>query len=114
MPIAETEKTTGIAPIKNGLVNGDATINHMIDPAVLSKPNHALWVTQDHKWVSSSDGADGRLYTTEEVFPQCPADSCVVHVVCDSQRSGADIRKQQGSAGLRYTFGRAVGSETAV
>ncbi|BEI87247.1 hypothetical protein CcaverHIS002_0705930 [Cutaneotrichosporon cavernicola] len=60
------------------LSNGNGHSNENVDPALLRRPNIALWVTKDHK-----------IYQKQEAFPDCPPDSCVIHVkatgICGSE-----------------------------
>jgi L-iditol 2-dehydrogenase len=72
------------APLKSSSAQPNGTVKHIIDPVVLAKPNLALWVTKDHKCVFAGNEDAKliiRLYQTEEPYPECPPDQCVIHVV---------------------------------
>lgn len=55
-PTAINSQSTGAVPDSTALkgkINGETgTDLHIIDPEVLTRPNIALWVTKDHKWVN--------------------------------------------------------------
>jgi L-iditol 2-dehydrogenase len=63
--------------------NGNGHAHAQVSSDALHRPNLALWVTKDHQYVASwvfCDQADDRIYQKEEAFPECPPDSCVIHV----------------------------------
>ena len=50
--VAEIASSAG--PVqKSSITNGHAEgITHIVDPLTLTRPNLALWVTKDHRYVS--------------------------------------------------------------
>lgn len=59
-PTAINVQTDTISTLKNPVqVNGAE--QHVIDPEVLTRPNLALWVSKNHKWVLSAASHVWRL-----------------------------------------------------
>ncbi len=66
-----------ISDTKVGAVSGHskpsaegAELDETIPSDIKDRPNTALWVTKDHQ-----------IYQKDVPYPECPPDSCVVHVV---------------------------------